>query len=415
MVPTVAEATKRWFDAEAATGRWDGSPDVWRSLERDALPVLGVHRVNAVTAPMLVRVLDAVIERGAHETAHRLAERLGWFFAYASSPGRGWMERERNPALSLKEALPKRPKQEHFPSVLDLVDARAVLHAVASAVAFPTTKLAHGFHALCAARPHMTREARWEQMIGLDGGQPLWRLSASDMKSEQALDIPLSRQAVEVLEAVRTLSGSSPHVFPSAIRHHAPMSDGALGGLLNDAGFDGQHVPHGWRSTFSTIMNGRHPKLRPVIEVRLAHTDENAKGKVGAAYNRATYIATRRELLQEWADDLLEGAWPASALPTGPKRRVGRYAVDRASGAAPARPRGARSVLASRWAPTAAPEPRAARSRPSTRGPATTSRPRGSTIDRKRRVRAVPDAGNDPPASGGRPPRATASSSRTRL
>ena len=80
------------------------------------------------------------------------------------------------------------------------------------------------------------------------------------MKVEHA--VPLSEQAVETLAVLRTLTGRGPLPFPSASDAHKPMSENALGYLLGRAGFRGQHVPHGWRSSFSTIMNERYPTDR---------------------------------------------------------------------------------------------------------------------------------------------------------
>jgi integrase len=76
-------------------------------------------------------------------------------------------------------------------------------------------------------------------------------------------------------------------------------------------------VPHGWRATFSTVMNERFRSDKQVIDLMLAHTP---KDKVEGAYNRALHIDRRRELAQEWADLVLEGARPAAELLLGPRR-----------------------------------------------------------------------------------------------
>ena len=87
--------------------------------------------------------------------------------------------------------------------------------------------------------------------------------------------------------------------------------------MLKRAGFLGKHVPHGWRSTFSYVMNELHPADKPIIDLMLSHMPDN---KVEAAYNRARHLARRRELAQFWADLILEGAKPASELVDGPRR-----------------------------------------------------------------------------------------------
>ncbi|UWF60993.1 tyrosine-type recombinase/integrase [Brucella sp. 2716] len=116
---------------------------------------------------------------------------------------------------------------------------------------------------------------------------------------------------------MQRLTGKGPYVFPNARHAHKPMSENALGYLLNRAGFPHRHVPHGWRSTFSTVMNEEFPADRFVIDAMLAH---KPKDKVEAAYNRAQHMARRAELAQIWADKLLEGASPAADLLGGRRR-----------------------------------------------------------------------------------------------
>ena len=93
-----------------------------------------------------------------------------------------------------------------------------------------------------------------------------------------------------------------------------PMSENTLGYLMNRAGYHRRHVPHGWRSTFSTLMNERHPLATKIIDLMRAHVP---KDKAEAAYNRADHIELRRGYAQEWADVLLDGFPPAASLLKG--------------------------------------------------------------------------------------------------
>lgn len=95
------------------------------------------------------------------------------------------------------------------------------------------------------------------------------------------------------------------------------MSENALGYLLNRAGYAGQYVPHGWRATFSTVMNEAYPEDRAVIDLMLAHVP---KDEVEAAYNRALRLPRCRELAQPWADMLLADMTPAAAIVGGRMR-----------------------------------------------------------------------------------------------
>jgi integrase len=182
------------------------------------------------------------------------------------------------------------------------------------------TKLALRFLALTSVRPGELRGARWAEIEDLDGTAPLWRIPAARMKGEHARKaerggdhlVPLSTHAVAVLKALAPLTGTLPMVFPNERHVHKPMSENALGYLLNRAGYHHRHVPHGWRAAFSTIMNERakehgRPDDRAVIDLMLAHVP---KDKVESAYNRADFMPRRRELAQEWADLLVGDMWP---------------------------------------------------------------------------------------------------------
>jgi hypothetical protein len=171
---------------------------------------------------------------------------------------------------------------------------------------------------------------------------PSTPVSANSGKEELGVDhvVPLTRQAIAILRALWPLTGDGPLVFPSTRHMHQPMSENALGYLLNRAGYHGHHVPHGFRAAFSTVMNEwaeRHGKEsdRAIIDLMLAHVP---KGKVEGAYNCTVYMPRRRALALVWADMLCAGLPEPIVLverpthPTGtPPRRFNPAAVDAAS------------------------------------------------------------------------------------
>jgi integrase len=122
---------------------------------------------------------------------------------------------------------------------------------------------------------------------------------------------------LEAVEALRTLTGRGPIPFPNTRHAHRTMSENAIGYLLNRAGYHHRHVPHGWRATFSSVMNERFPADKPIIDLMLAHVP---KDKVEGAYNRALHLERRRELAQEWAGLILKDARPAKDLLVGPRK-----------------------------------------------------------------------------------------------
>ena len=221
---------------------------------------------------------------------------------------------DNDPAAIVKGAMAPFIKTRQ-PAIIDLKEAREMLARAEGTAAHPLTKLALRFLALTSVRPGEMRTAAWAD-LQLDGAAPVWRIPADRMKMKRDHLVPLSRQAVEVLDVARRMSGRSPVVFPSTRFHHKPQSENAVGYLLNRAGYAGRHCPHGWRSTFSSTMNELFPGDRQIIDLMLAHVPQG----VEAAYNRAMHMERRRELAQSWADLLLDGAAPADTLTAGFRR-----------------------------------------------------------------------------------------------
>jgi integrase len=168
--------------------------------------------------------------------------------------------------------------------------------------------------ALTAVRLEAVRGMRWDEIEDLDGHAPLWRVPPARMKLKKAKKedarfahlVPLSDAAVAILRQAARENGYDTHspqaedlVFPGR-DHGRPIGEGAIGALYDRAGFSGRHVPHGWRSSFSTILNETlGPDARADIDRALAHTP---KDKVEAAYNRAELLDRRRMLFARWGE-----------------------------------------------------------------------------------------------------------------
>jgi integrase len=317
---TFAAVAREWFNLQRSTWTERHAQDVLTTFERDVFPALGSRPLRSIEAPEVLALLRAIEARPAIETARRTRQRISAVFVFAIASGRA----SADPAAAVQKALAPLVKGRQ-PAIKDLARAREMLAKVEAEAAHPVTKLAHRLLALTAMRPGPLATTPWAELRGLDRDAPLWIVPAARMKlrlhhkGDEARDhlMPLAHQAVDVIEAVATLTARSPFVFPNARHAHKPMSENAIGYLLNRAGYHARHVPHGWRTTFSTVMNERHRADRAIIDMMLAHV---SKDRVEGAYNRADYLDRRRELAQEWADLLLEGMPPAVALLGGPRR-----------------------------------------------------------------------------------------------
>ena len=311
--PTLQQAAREWHAAQVSRWKPHHAADVLESLETHVFPTLGSRPLADITAPMILAVLRPVEIKSA-DIAHRIRQRLAAVWAFAIASGHAAV----NPAAGIEKALRPVVRQRHRPALLDLDAARAMLTTAESVAAHPVTRLALRLLALTAVRPGEVRAAEWREFAGLDGADAVWTIPAERMKHtrERAADtadhvVPLSTHALDVLAAAATLTGGGRLVFPSTTDVQQPLSENAIGYLLNRAGFHGRHVPHGFRATFSTIMNERFPADRAVIDLMLAHTPAS---QVERAYNRATHTARRRMLAQAWGDLLMDGMPAARAL-----------------------------------------------------------------------------------------------------
>jgi integrase len=308
---TLSSVVKRWHATNAS--RWNPrhATEVLTGLQAEVLDRIGQTPIADVTAMMVLTELRRLEARGAIDTAHRIRGRLSAVFAFAIGEGAC----ENNPAEAIKPAMAPIPTIGHRPAVESLEAARGVLMKAESVTAFPATRLAMRFLALTATRSNEARGAMWSEVEG-----NMWKIPPQRMKSAREHWVPLSTQALETLEAAKVLSGRMAVVFPSAISSQKALGKAALSTLLQRAGLTGTMVPHGWRSSFSTIMNERYPADRLVIDLMLAHAPSSAKGGVESRYNRADHMDRRRELAQIWADSLMEGLQPAMEL-LGLRRR----------------------------------------------------------------------------------------------
>ena len=161
----------------------------------------------------------------------------------------------------------------------------------------PTTANALRLLILTATRPGEVRGARWAE---IDTGAALWIIPAERMKMRSEHRVPLSRQALQVLETMRLISGDRDLVFPSPTYRSKPLSENTFNGALRRMGFP-DATAHGFRSLFSTVTNEHDRTLGDVVERALAHQDRN---KVRSAYLRSTFLKDRTGLMQWWADHL---------------------------------------------------------------------------------------------------------------
>lgn len=248
-------------------------------------PIKDIHPAE------ILSVLRLVEKSGRRETARRLRGVIGSVFKYAIVTLRA----ETDPTLPLHGALLP-PKVVGRAAITDEAEFGKLLKALDEYDGWPTIKGALQFLILTCVRPGEVRRAVRSEF---DLGMKVWRIPAERMKMRTPHDVPLSRQALQVLNDVWSFSDGAELVFPSIRSKQRPVSENAFNTALRRMGYEKDEVTaHGMRVTASSILNSRGYDP-DVIEAVLAHQDRNS---VRRAYNRATYWNQRVMLMQEWAD-----------------------------------------------------------------------------------------------------------------
>jgi integrase len=303
--PATFEAVAREWHA-LNMSRWKPShaASVMSQMEQDVFPVLGAKAIDTINAPMVLAALRRIEARGAIDTARRLRQRISAVFVYGIASGIC----ADDPAAIIMRAMAPMKVAGLRPALTTIEEARQIIADCDAADGTPNIKLAMRLLALTSVRPGELVGTAWDEFEGLEGDAPLWRIPKERMKGELGAQfehwVPLSEQAVATIKAVPRKGAL---LFPNRRSPLAPMTGDALSALLARAGYRGRHVPHGWRSTFSTHMNHvveRQGRIedRAIIDLMLAHTP---KSGVEHLYNRYAYIDRRREIAQAWADMLL--------------------------------------------------------------------------------------------------------------
>ena len=269
---------------------------------------IGNKPITTLVPADIIGAIRPVEAAGHSVTAHKMAETAGQVCRFARTCGYIVF----NPADGLKEVL-KPIQTKHYATMTDPAAVGHLLRSIDEYQGGIIVSYALKILPYLALRSAELRGGRWSE-IDLD--KALWIVPASrrekakdggGMKMRVAHEVPLPTQVVKLFRELHMLTGSGSLCFPG--RHSASqcISDMALLNGIRRMGFGKEEMTiHGFRAMFSTILNEK--KLdwgfdADIIEAQLAHKEQNA---VRGAYNHASYLAQRREMLQKWADYLDE-------------------------------------------------------------------------------------------------------------
>ncbi len=284
-------AARDWLDSIAHLTTTTTHIKKTSRLERLAFPVLGDMAIKEIKSADVLKTLKPLIDKSQLETAHRLHSEISAIFAYAIVHN----FTDYDPAQPVTKQIPAQ-KVKHRAAIIDPKLVAQLLRDISNYQGTFVVQSAFKLSPLLFQRPGEIRQMLWSDV---DLVAREWRPYVS--KTDFHHIVPLSTQAITILEAIQPLTGAGQYVFPSSRGDGRPMSDNTIRTALKSLGYDSDVMTaHGFRTTASTLLNeqGWSPDA---IERQLAHAPRD---QVRAAYNRAQYLDERRRMMQSWADYL---------------------------------------------------------------------------------------------------------------
>ncbi|ELW2863486.1 tyrosine-type recombinase/integrase [Salmonella enterica] len=269
--------------------------DIWNSLNRYVFPHIGDLPIHEITASQFIAALEPTRAAGKLETVKRMTQRINEVMDFALNTGVVM----HNPAARISKAF-ERPVVKHQPTIPP-EGLPELMRALSVARISRQTRCVVEWQLLTMCRPAEAASARWSE-INTESRE--WHIPAGRMKMRREHVIPLSKQALAVLDVMRPISQHREYVFPGLRDPRQPMNSQSANMALKRMGYKDILVAHGLRALASTTLNeaGFFPD---VIEAALAHIDINETRR---AYNRSTYLEQRRKMMDWWGEHIEKAA-----------------------------------------------------------------------------------------------------------
>lgn len=288
---------QQWFDQWKNAKSARHADYVMARLKADVFPEIGARPVADIEAPEMVQMLKKIEARGALDIAKRCMQMCSQVFRYAIANGKGGTKR--NPVADIKPADVLTPRKKKNYARIDAQELPALMRKIESYQGTPITRLATKLMALTFVRTSELIGARWQEF---DFEAARWNIPAERMKMDAPHIVPLSTQAIEILQILHGVTGGSELLFPGERDHEKTMSNNTILKALERMGFKGRMTGHGFRGIASTILHEQGFN-HDHIELQLAHQERN---ETSAAYNHALYLKQRAAMMQAWSDFLQE-------------------------------------------------------------------------------------------------------------
>jgi len=260
-----------------------------QALELHILPALGPIPISKITAPEVIKILEPIADRQALETVRKLCRWLNEVMTYATNAGLV----DANRLSGIGKAF-KTPVSRNMPSIRP-EQLPEFLQKLESSNHEITTKclILWLLHTMC--RPSEGAKARWDE---IDFEAKLWRIAPERMKKRRPHVVPLTGQALAILETMKPISQHREFIFPSRSDPRGAINSETANMAMKRLGYQGVFVSHGIRALASTVLNEQGFPA-DIIEVAQSRVGKDAVRNI---YNRAEYLEQRRKMMQWWSD-----------------------------------------------------------------------------------------------------------------
>lgn len=277
---------------------------VQRYFENDIFPVLGKLSLDEIKPADIVKVVTRVGDRGALDQARRVGRWLNSIFVYAKTVGLA----DNNPAdIDLSIIIAPHIPTPH-PALTDPEEIKKLLIDIEFYRGYFITKCLLKLASLLMVRPHNLVAMEWSE---LDLDNKVWTISARKIKNRQHIKkadreedihiVPLSRQAIEIIQELKAMAGKSIYVFPNQRdRKSGHMSTSTICVALKYMGYKDIMTGHGFRALARTVLEEVLGWDEKIAELQLGHKIKTH----GGAYDRTAHLSKRVEMMQAWADYL---------------------------------------------------------------------------------------------------------------
>ncbi len=290
---TLKYIADKWFQIKKPDLSPEYAKSFYASLENHVFPDLGSFPIHKISAPITIDVLQPLNVAGHLKQVRLICSRLNMIMDYAVNVGIVTA----NPLSGIHKAF-RAPKVKNYPT-LEPKELPKLTQAIDSTNMSIVIRCLLKWLLHTMVRPSEAAGARWQE---IDIENMLWKIPAERMKKRKPHLVPLTPQALAILEILKPISGHREHLFPNFRDPRRPVHRTTPSLVFSKMGFKDKLVPHSMRALSSTTLN-EQAFDSDLIEVALAHQDKNT---VRAAYNRAEYLERRRVMMQWWSNHIEE-------------------------------------------------------------------------------------------------------------